>query len=116
VKHVAFYLDALEHNVRTRQYIPQDWGKIWRETSAVDEAEWAAIKEDLRASYNRIKLLIAETTEWSNEQSIGGAIAAIVHTAYHLGEVRQALCILRQSTIGTDSETSNRQTDERSHP
>jgi hypothetical protein len=35
VKHVAFYLDVLEHNVRTQQYERQDWGKIWRETSTI---------------------------------------------------------------------------------
>ena len=26
---------------------------------------------------------------------IGGAIATVVHTAYHLGEIRQALCTLK---------------------
>ncbi|GAB4580991.1 MAG: hypothetical protein Fur0022_37360 [Anaerolineales bacterium] len=39
VKHVAFYLDVLEHNVRTQEYAKQDWGKIWRETSAVTPKE-----------------------------------------------------------------------------
>ena len=28
VKHVAFYLDVLEHTVRTQQFEKQDWGKI----------------------------------------------------------------------------------------
>ena len=40
VKHVAFYLDVLERSVRTQQYERQDWGKIWRETSAVTAEEW----------------------------------------------------------------------------
>lgn len=96
VKHVAFYLDVLEHNVRTQQYAQQDWGKIWRETGAVTPPEWDTIKEDLRASYNRIKQLIADTSEWPSPWHIGGAIAAIAHTAYHLGEIRQALCTLQQ--------------------
>ena len=95
VKHVAFYLDVLEHNVRTQQYERQDWGKIWRETSPVTPEEWAMLKTQLRESYNRIKKLIGETTEWPSEQHIGGAIAAIVHTAYHLGEIRQALCTIK---------------------
>jgi hypothetical protein len=95
VKHVAFYLDVLEKAVRTQQYERQDWGKIWRETGAVTPEEWDALKSSLRESYNRIKLLINDTTEWSGEQQIGGAIAAIVHTAYHLGEIRQALCSLK---------------------
>ena len=64
VKHVAFYLDVLEHNVRTQQQERQDWGKIWRETSAVTSEEWEVIKSQLRDSYNRIKRLISETTAW----------------------------------------------------
>ena len=95
VKHVAFYLDVLEKAVRTQRFEPQDWGKIWRETSAVTPEEWEAIKASLRESYNRIKALIDDTTEWPSEREIGGAIAMIVHTAYHLGEIRQALCTIK---------------------
>jgi len=95
VKHVAFYLDALEKSVRTQQYEQQDWDKIWRETSAVTPEEWEALKVSLRESYNRIKTLINDTTEWPSERHIGSAMATIVHTAYHLGEIRQALCSVR---------------------
>ena len=96
VKHVAFYLDVLDKAVRTQQFERQDWDKIWRETSAVTPEEWEALKSSLRESYDRIKTLINDTTEWSSEQQIGGAIAIIVHTAYHLGEIRQALCSAKQ--------------------
>ncbi|MFN8441297.1 MAG: hypothetical protein U0175_11030 [Caldilineaceae bacterium] len=96
VKHVAFYLDVLEKAVRTQQFERQDWGKIWRETSKVTPEEWESIKSSLRASYDRLKALIHEATEWPNETQIGGAIATIVHTAYHLGEIRQALCVIKK--------------------
>ena len=95
VKHVTFYLDVLEKAVRTQQFERQDWGKIWRETSAVSPEEWEALKVALRAGYDRLKALINDTTEWPSEREIGGAIAAIVHTAYHLGEIRQALCCIK---------------------
>ncbi len=95
VKHITFYLDVLEKAVRTQQFERQDWGKIWRETRAVTPEEWETLKADLRASYDRIKALIADTPAWAGEQQIGGAIAVIVHTAYHLGEIRQALCTLK---------------------
>ena len=95
VKHITFYLDVLEQAVRTQQFERQDWGKIWRETSAVTPEEWEALKRELRASYDRIKALIADTPAWESEQQLGGAIAVIVHTAYHLGEIRQALCTLK---------------------
>jgi hypothetical protein len=95
VKHVTFYLDVLEQAVRTQKFERQDWGKIWRETSAVTPEEWEALKSSLHQSYDRIKTLISETPEWSREEQIGGALAVIVHTAYHLGEIRQALCTLQ---------------------
>ena len=95
VKHVAFYLDVAEKAVRTGQYERVDWGQIWRETHAVTPEEWADIQAGLRQSYARIKALIADRAEWPSEREIGGAIAFIVHTAYHLGEIRQALCTLK---------------------
>jgi hypothetical protein len=95
VKHVAFYLDVLENNVRANKFEPQDWDKIWRETKAVTPEEWEVLKAGLRTSYDRIKTLIGDTTEWPSDWEIGGAIASIVHTAYHLGEIRQALCIIK---------------------
>ncbi len=95
VKHTAFYLDVLEQALRAGQFERQDWGKIWHETSAVTPEEWDEIKASLRESYNRLKAYIAETPSWAGEQQIGGIIATIVHTAYHLGEIRQALCTLK---------------------
>ena len=95
VKHVTFYLDVLEQSVRTQQFERQDWGRIWRETGAITPEEWEALKASLHVSYDRIKALIGDTPEWSSDQQIGGAMAALVHTAYHLGEIRQALCCLK---------------------
>jgi hypothetical protein len=95
VRHVAFYLDVLDRSVRTGQFEQVDWDRIWRETSAVSPEEWETIKSSLRESYDRTRALIDDTTEWPSEREIGGAIAMIAHTAYHLGEIRQALCTLK---------------------
>ena len=95
VKHTAFYLEVMEHLVRSGTGERVDWSEIWRTTSAVTPEEWEAIKTRLRAAYSSIRVLIADTPSWPNEDYISGAIATIVHTAYHLGEIRQALCTLR---------------------
>jgi|SRR3990172_5168037 len=95
VKHVAFYLDVLERNVRSGTYERVDWGEIWRTTKEVTLSEWEALKIGLRESYDRIKALIRDSQEWPDESQIGGAIATVVHTAYHLGEIRQALCTIK---------------------
>ena len=95
VKHTAFYLDVLVENVRTQKFERVDWGKIWREVTAVSPQEWQAIQDELRESYDRVKQLINDQAEWKNEYEVGGAMGMIVHTAYHLGEIRQALCTLK---------------------
>lgn len=95
VKHVAFYLDVVEASIRDPNYPPADWGEIWRTVAAVTPEEWQAIQSELRRSYNRIIALIEETTSWPGADEMAGAMALAVHTAYHLGEIRQALCTLR---------------------
>ncbi|MEJ2757391.1 MAG: hypothetical protein P8046_02815 [Anaerolineales bacterium] len=96
VKHVAFYLDVVVDSVRIPNFPPADWGEIWRTTSAVTQDEWDQIKSDLRMSYDRVKQLIDDTPSWPSEREIGGAMGVVVHSAYHLGEIRQALCTLKR--------------------
>lgn len=95
VKHIAFYLDVLEKSIREGRFSRVDWGEIWRTVSSVTPDEWETIKTELRISYEHILTLVQETTDWPSETEIGGAMAVIAHTAYHLGEIRQALCTLK---------------------
>ncbi len=95
VKHVAFYLDVVEQYARGTLAGPADWDEIWRTTSAVTADEWAAIQAELRAGYQRIQALVSEETSWDTDRKIGGAIAVVAHTAYHLGEIRHALCVIQ---------------------
>jgi len=95
VKHVAFYLDVLEQSVRDANFPQVDWGEIWRTVTTVTPDEWQTIQNELRTSYERIQMLIKMNPAWPNEAVIGGALGTVVHTAYHLGEIRQALCIIR---------------------
>ena len=95
VKHIAFYLDVVDQSVRDPSYPKADWGAIWSTVSSVSPDEWQEAQSELRASYQRILLLIADVPGWPSEDELAGAIAVIAHTAYHLGEIRQALCTLR---------------------
>lgn len=95
VKHVAFYLDVVDNSVRDPNYPRVDWDEIWRTVGSVTPEEWAVIQDELRVNYNRILQLIDEMPAWTNELEVGGAIGVIAHTAYHLGEIRQALCTLK---------------------
>ena len=94
VKHTAFYFYVVEQSVRDPNFPRADWGEIWRTVSAVNAAEWDAIRAELRANYQHIHTLIEETRVWG-EDEIGGVLGILAHTAYHLGEIRQALCTLK---------------------
>ena len=95
VKHTAFYLEVAERVVRNGDYQRVDWGQIWRTVSAVGPDEWIAIQAELRVRYQRIIDLIEWYSEWPGPDEIAGVIGLIAHTAYHLGEIRQALCTIR---------------------
>lgn len=94
VTHVIFYLDVLERYVVHHDTSRVDWGEIWRTVSAVTPGEWEALKVKLEATYGRIEKLFRENETW-DEDSMGGALAVVVHSAYHLGEIRQAMCTLK---------------------
>ena len=94
VTHVIFYLDVLERYVVHHDTSRVDWGEIWRTVEKITPEEWDALKVKLEATYLRIQKLFRENEIW-NEDSMGGALAVVAHSAYHLGEIRQALCTLK---------------------
>ena len=95
VKHVAFHLDYVEKYSRDPNPPQADWSETWRTVNRVTPEEWRSIQDELRAKYDRILNLFKTVPAWSSEDEIGNALAVVVHTAYHLGEIRQALCTLR---------------------
>lgn len=95
VKHVNFYIEVLEKYIVGPPPQNVDWGEIWRTVEKVSEAEWDAYRDELKTTYERVSNMLRTTPSWNNENTIGGAMAIMVHTAYHLGEIRQALCTLK---------------------
>jgi hypothetical protein len=94
VKHIAFFFDDTIASVTDPNRPKPDWGEVWRTVAAVDEGEWKAIRTEMRDSYNRILAFIDATPGWPSEDYLAGGMTVVVHTAYHLGEIRQALCVL----------------------
>lgn len=93
-EHVRFYLDVLEKYATGQNPGKVDWGEIWRTIEAVTPEQWEASKARLRTSYQRIVEVVKGST-WEIEGAMDGAIAVIAHTAYHLGEIRQATCTIK---------------------
>jgi hypothetical protein len=94
VAHVIFYIESWERYALQEDNSPRDWGYIWRTVEKVTTQEWDDYKSKLRDAYARLDQLFRENPTW-NEDTIGGALSIVVHTAYHLGEIRQALCTLK---------------------
>lgn len=95
VEHVVFYIESFERYALQGDDTPPDWGHIWRTVEKVTPEEWEASKAKLRSTYERIKGLFAKNPMW-NQDTIGGALTVIIHSAYHLGEIRQAMCVLKK--------------------
>jgi hypothetical protein len=93
--HVRFYMDTLDRYMRGEKMGTIDWGEIWRSTSAVSPEEWSAMKARLSASYGRVSSRMRSLPEWDGENEVGGALAIVVHTAYHLGQIRLTLLGVR---------------------
>ena len=96
VAHVNFYLEVSEACILNRDLGQVDWGDIWRRVKGVTPEEWTAYKAQLKQTYRRIEAMLQKWDNWDDERPIGGAMAMVVHTAYHLGEIRQAMCMVKQ--------------------
>ncbi len=95
VTHVIFYLELLEKYFLKQEIGKVDWGEIWRTVEKISPEDWEALKNKLRQVYTRLGKLFHDTENWNDEDVVGAAMAIVVHTAYHLGEIRQALCTLK---------------------
>lgn len=95
VTHVIFYLELLEKYFLKQDVGKVDWGEIWRTVEKISPDEWEELKKKLRETYLRLDKLFRDTENWDDEDTVGAAMAIVVHTAYHLGEIRQACCTLK---------------------
>ncbi len=92
VEHVILYLEVVESALDGQDVGKLDWGEIWSRVGGVTGAEWDASRARLRKTYERLGKKLRSIEDWEHNDAIGDAMAIVVHTAYHLGEIRQALC------------------------
>jgi hypothetical protein len=94
VEHIILYLEVLGKHISGEEVGDVDWDQVWNTVGEVSEADWTALKDKLQDAYARVTQRLENIQGWEENDAIGGSMAIIVHTAYHLGEIRQALCIL----------------------
>ncbi|MBK9053608.1 MAG: DinB family protein [Chloroflexi bacterium] len=96
VNHVRFYIDVLAQYMRGETVGKVNWDESWQ-LQTVTSTEWEALKQELRTSYEQVLVLMKSFVAWDGEEELGGALAIVIHTAYHLGEIRQALCTIQSA-------------------
>ena len=92
VEHVIFYQEILGRHIAGDEVGEADWEEIWNRVSRVTALEWNELRERLKNTYDCLNDGLESIEDWELNDAIGGSMAILVHTAYHLGEIRQALC------------------------
>ena len=95
VEHARFYLAVLLDAAHGRLTGKIDWEQSWL-VKSVTPAEWDALKAALRDTYGQVLTMVKKEGDWGNEEHVGGAMAILCHTAYHLGAIRMALAFVRK--------------------
>ena len=89
--HLVFAFEAFIDWIEKKDN-KRDWAESWS-VKDVNEFQWSDLVERLAACQQKLAEAI-DNTDLDDEQSFGGAVAAIVHMAYHLGAIRQKLVAL----------------------
>lgn len=88
VEHLRYYLDAFTNFMQGIEQTT-DWDKSWAKKEVSDD-EWEKLKKDLHKSYEAVLEAYLKIEDW-NEDNMTEAMAMIVHSAYHLGAIRQLI-------------------------
>lgn len=94
VEHTRFYLEVSTRYARGEEVGEIDWAASWRLTMVTPE-EWQALKGRLHETLQELLVTLRTPVTWENEYAISGSMGVLAHTAYHLGEIRQALCTIK---------------------
>ncbi len=88
VAHVTFGISLMNQwAAGASPFDSADWLAAWQ-TTAVDDAGWARLRQNLRDELERWKPVVRTPRQLDTEERLGMA-ASVVHLAYHLGAIRQ---------------------------
>ncbi|MFZ1684772.1 MAG: DinB family protein [Candidatus Zixiibacteriota bacterium] len=88
IGHIRFYVSILRDYMNGIKHKGLDWNQSWQ-IRAMSESEWDILRGQLRDDYDALVVQVKGISDWNDDDRFGGAMAIIVHTAYHLGAIRQ---------------------------
>ncbi|SYZ74761.1 conserved hypothetical protein [Candidatus Zixiibacteriota bacterium] len=95
-EHIRFYLRVIADFMRAKSYEKIDWRDSWK-IQIVTEPQWRELLRQLRDAHRDVVSVIKGFDNWNEEHRLGGALAVVAHTAYHLGAIRQILRAIKTS-------------------
>jgi hypothetical protein len=87
IDHIRFYFEA-SYDYIDNKAGNSDWQGSWKR-KVVDDQEWEQLRQQLADDYREIVTRLKNAQDWNNDSFLGGMFGIIVHTAYHLGAIRQ---------------------------
>ncbi len=93
LEHVRFYLRVMNDYMDGKVLGKLDWSQSWL-CKGVNEEQWHTLKENLSADYQALLAKFKSYQDLSDEKHLGGIIAVTVHTAFHLGAIRQMMLVV----------------------
>jgi len=90
--HARFYIQVLRDYMDGKWNEGVDWKGSWSHVNVSDN-EWESLRKELAEDYRDLLAYLQGIKDWSDERRLGGAIAIVAHTAYHLGAIRQMMRI-----------------------
>jgi hypothetical protein len=94
VDHICFFLDLTRRMARGENPGRPDWSASCQRKGVTDE-EWSALNARLRDEYAQLLALARDPATWGDENAIHGALTLVAHVAFHLGQIREALCVVQ---------------------
>jgi hypothetical protein len=95
VDHIRFYLEANRDYIRGVDRGKIDWKQSWRDNEVSPE-EWQQLIVNLREERDRFVELLNNFEDWTKQGNLLDTISAAVHSAYHLGAIRQILRVVKE--------------------
>ena len=100
VEHVCFYIETLEQVMDGKDIGKVNWKEIWQRRKGVTPEEWDAMRVRLRSAYGRVLEKMRTFDGSESDDVLFVPLAIVIHTAYHLGGLRQALAVLKSEAAG----------------
>jgi hypothetical protein len=88
VDHLRFYFKASNDYINGISTGKAAWQDSWKRKIVTDE-EWDRLRRDLADDYHKLIDQLDSISDWNDERYLGSMMGMIVHTAYHLGAIRQ---------------------------